>query len=495
MAGGQTTIHTITLLENATINSGDVTGGSTSDDANLTDTDTMQGTEGPGGVMSANLTETHTAQGTGSFIFNQIWSHPGIANGFQAFALTSSRNYHDAGYYLGGPNPVKVPTDAGGTDSAAMLWHIFTSTSGGDVDIVYNTSNTVTYQPPGYQPPGNPAPPPVPAGQIGESWNPVSTWAETAYGQVYDPTTYVAPQFDGRDWLAKASDFAAGMGDAVSCGLTQKIRSGLGYDDAVDKSGNAYMAGQVTGTVVALAAGGANPCGAAKGIALAVKSLSAVQGTGQLLNAADAAKNGDPLGFALNVIGARMSFSKLGQACFAAGTPLYDTWTTAKPIEEFRPGDMVLSRDENDPAGLPVLKAVEEVFVGTARVMHVHAGGQVIRTTAVHPFWVEGKGWLEAERLQPGDRLGSHDGQSVTVREVYDTGETEAVYNLRIADYHTYFVGCPEWGWSAWAHNACNNPFGSRGGPAHLGKIGQAEQRLASKGWTTVKKKRCQEPF
>jgi hypothetical protein len=27
------------------------------------------------------------------------------------------------------------------------------------------------------------------------------------------------------------------------------------------------------------------------------------------------------------------------------------------------------------------------------------------------------------------------------------------VHNLRIADYHTYFVGNQEWGFSIWAHN------------------------------------------
>ena len=26
---------------------------------------------------------------------------------------------------------------------------------------------------------------------------------------------------------------------------------------------------------------------------------------------------------------------------------------------------------------------------------------------------------------------------------------------MRVADYHTYFVGPPEWGFSVWAHNAC----------------------------------------
>src|SRR5207249_10661778 len=105
-----------------------------------------------------------------------------------------------------------------------------------------------------------------------------------------------------------------------------------------------------------------NPCGAARGLALAVRGVSAVQGVGSAVNAVEAAANGDVVGFGLNALGARLSFGKFGQACFAAGTPLYGGWTTAKPIEQFRPGDPVLSRNENDPAGLPELKRVEEVF-------------------------------------------------------------------------------------------------------------------------------------
>ena len=36
---------------------------------------------------------------------------------------------------------------------------------------------------------------------------------------------------------------------------------------------------------------------------------------------------------------------------------------------------------------------------------------------------------------------------------MWNTGELEAVYNLRVADHHTYFVGDEGWGWAAWAHN------------------------------------------
>lgn len=35
-----------------------------------------------------------------------------------------------------------------------------------------------------------------------------------------------------------------------------------------------------------------------------------------------------------------------------------------------------------------------------------------------------------------------------------DTGRVETVYNLEVEGDHTYFVGCNEWVWAVWAHNA-----------------------------------------
>jgi hypothetical protein len=84
----------------------------------------------------------------------------------------------------------------------------------------------------------------------------------------------------------------------------------------------------------------------------------------------------------------------------------------------------------------------------------MHFGGQVIGTSGEHPFFVEGKSWTKAFELQPGDRVATADGVGVLVEEVWDTGEWEPVYNLRVADHHTYFVGDETWGWAAWAHNA-----------------------------------------
>ncbi len=58
-----------------------------------------------------------------------------------------------------------------------------------------------------------------------------------------------------------------------------------------------------------------------------------------------------------------------------------------------------------------------------------------------------------------GDRLLSNDGTWVDVEDLLDTGEWETVYNLRVADHHTYFVGTAEWGWAAWAHNVYDIKF------------------------------------
>lgn len=79
---------------------------------------------------------------------------------------------------------------------------------------------------------------------------------------------------------------------------------------------------------------------------------------------------------------------------------------------------------------------------------------RTIGTTEEHPFYVKDKGWTKAGELKEGDLLRTAGGW-VPVTGVRNTGRVETVYNLRVADYHTYFVGAPEWGFAVWAHNAC----------------------------------------
>src|SRR5262249_53242300 len=109
---------------------------------------------------------------------------------------------------------------------------------------------------------------------------------------------------------------------------------------------------------------------------------------------------------------------------------------------------------EHDAEGPVEAKVVERVFIRVAPVLNLRVRGRDIQTTAEHPFYVRDKGWKCAKELAPSDQLLSHDGRWVAVEAVADTGTVRTVYNLRVSGYHTYFVGCQEWGFSVWAHNA-----------------------------------------
>jgi hypothetical protein len=116
-------------------------------------------------------------------------------------------------------------------------------------------------------------------------------------------------------------------------------------------------------------------------------------------------------------------------------------------------GMRLLSRDEYDPEGVVVPQVVEEVFVREGLICLLKVMGQTIRSTNEHPFFVKDKGWTPLNRIVAGDAIWTEASGWVTVDAVEETGQWETVYNFRIADHHTYFVGCDEWGFSVWAHN------------------------------------------
>ena len=86
---------------------------------------------------------------------------------------------------------------------------------------------------------------------------------------------------------------------------------------------------------------------------------------------------------------------------------------------------------------------------------------------------------MPAGQLQSGDLLVSDDGQVVPVGELYDTGERERVYNLRVADHHTYFVGAREWGSAFVAHNTYQGSLFPEGSSS-LGELGTRTNNLHS---------------
>lgn len=156
-------------------------------------------------------------------------------------------------------------------------------------------------------------------------------------------------------------------------------------------------------------------------------------------------------------------------ACFTAGTPI-ETEFGSRAIETIKPGDRVWCRSETDQFGPLELKSVEQVLERWARVLTLALpNGVEIGTTEEHPFWVMGKGWVNAVNLQVGDRLISEEGLEVRVEGITDTGSFEKVYNLRVAENHTYYVGSAAWGFDVWVHNAkCSKVLHLENSPVQL---------------------------
>ena len=128
-------------------------------------------------------------------------------------------------------------------------------------------------------------------------------------------------------------------------------------------------------------------------------------------------------------------------ACFVAGT-LILTATGLMPIETIATGDLVQSFHPQTQEVSS--KQVEETFIReSSELVHVSVGDERITTTPEHPFYVAQKGFVKAVKLRAGDILCTVNGEYVIVEQVqHEILESPVkVYNFRVADNHTYFVG------------------------------------------------------
>ncbi len=301
-------------------------------------------------------------------------------------------------------------------------------------------------------------------------------------------------------------------------------------EQLVEENGGAYAASQMLATasrelLIAAATVGAGTVGTCAGRAaygsMAFYAAKGVQtfnvardayGTVQSAQATyDAYQKGDGWGVVTNaawtLVGAAGTIADvkaLAKACFAAGT-LLETPDGFHAIEAFRGDERVLSKPEGDPGAPTSVRRVLRVFQTYAPLLDLRVGGELVRTTAEHPFWVAGRGWTQAHQLVAGDRLVGHDGRETAVEAVEGPGESAPVYNLEVEDDHTYFVGGPAWGFSVWAHNANNyagaaregveaelenvhaptkvpNPYGKLGSPAHRAKVQDVVADIEARG-------------
>lgn len=140
--------------------------------------------------------------------------------------------------------------------------------------------------------------------------------------------------------------------------------------------------------------------------------------------------------------------------CFVAGTKVH-TEKGFKAIEKIKPGDRVWSEDTSNNS--KALKKVKKIFVREKdSIVRLTINGEVIKTTNEHPFYVEGRGFVEAEKLKTGDKVRLEDGKIAIVesKEFLHLEKPIKVYNFEVEDYHTYYVSEQK----VLVHNTCAKP-------------------------------------
>jgi len=123
-----------------------------------------------------------------------------------------------------------------------------------------------------------------------------------------------------------------------------------------------------------------------------------------------------------------------------AGT-LVATANGLAAIETIKAGDYVLSTDPDTMK--TAYKPVLETYIRKVdRLVHLIISGEEIITTVDHPFYVQGRGFIEAGNLFVGDKFVSAIGDDLTIEDYHIelAEEPVSVYNFQVEDYHTYYV-------------------------------------------------------
>ena len=124
-------------------------------------------------------------------------------------------------------------------------------------------------------------------------------------------------------------------------------------------------------------------------------------------------------------------------SCFAAGTTVR-TRDGDRPIETLKVGDQLVTEDTQ--TGVLSFQPIVQVFHNPpAATLRLELGGDEVVATGIHRFWKAGKGWAMARDLETGDVVRTLGG--IARVESVATEKVQPVFNLEIAEGHTFFVG------------------------------------------------------
>jgi RHS repeat-associated protein len=216
-------------------------------------------------------------------------------------------------------------------------------------------------------------------------------------------------------------------------------------------AGTGALGGAVTGGIFggvryglqALRSGAASTAGSA---ASAEASRSASSGNSRtassLADSADDAASGN-----------KLADLEAG-GCFVAGT-LVLTASGRKAIETIQVGDRVWAKDT--ATGKQAVKEVRNVYRHQVNALvYLTVEGEEITTTPNHPFYVKGKGWVEAGNLTKQDRLEDSENRTLEIDSIRIEKQEKpvTVYNFEVAGFHSYYVGEE----AVLVHNNCQQP-------------------------------------
>ncbi len=85
-------------------------------------------------------------------------------------------------------------------------------------------------------------------------------------------------------------------------------------------------------------------------------------------------------------------------------------------------------------------------------LVYLTIDGEELTTTPEHPFLKADGQWTPAGQLEVGNAISRADGEDGTVKAVEFAATPQVMYNMTVADAHTYTVGDGEWV----VHNSCN---------------------------------------
>ncbi len=125
--------------------------------------------------------------------------------------------------------------------------------------------------------------------------------------------------------------------------------------------------------------------------------------------------------------------------------PCCETKEGLRPVEDIKPGDIVLARD-TETGEFSWREVVRNFSFNDRQIIELkfeseNGKKEKIDATIEHPFRVKDRGWVGARELLPDDEVFTSKGGWLKVTGSTWLSGRQTVYNFEVDGLHNYFVG------------------------------------------------------